>query len=309
MNIPWVEKYRPTNFENIILDPLNKRFFENLIKKRYFPNMLFYGQPGTGKTTTIINIVNQFLNRTNNEFNESIIHLNASDERGIDIIRNQINIFVKSNHLFNKQLKIIILDEVDYMTKNAQQALKYILQNTCENVRFCLICNYISKIDINLKNEFICIRFNQLPKPNIINLVENICEKETLTISANNIEKIYNLHKNDIRTIINYIQLNSMQYIIDDSIYHNILVLINEHTINENEFIDYIHELSINYNIDKIEIIMRFFNFLIYNYQIDQSIYANLLEKIEYVIHNINLVNIFIVLKYIWWNIYTHTHT
>ena len=194
------------------------------------------------------------------------------------------------------------------MTKNAQQALKYILQNTCENVRFCLICNYISKIDINLKNEFICIRFNQLPKPNIINLVENICEKETLTVSANNIEKIYNLHKNDIRTIINYIQLNSMQYIIDDSIYHNILVLINEHTINENEFIDYIHELSINYNIDKIEIIMRFFNFLIYNYQIDQSIYANLLEKIEYVIHNINLVNIFIVLKYIWWNIYTHTH-
>jgi replication factor C subunit 3/5 len=309
MNIPWVEKYRPTDFENIILDPLNKRFFENLIKKRYFPNMLFYGQPGTGKTTTIINIVNQFLNRTNNEFNESIIHLNASDERGIDIIRNQINIFVKSNHLFNKQLKIIILDEVDYMTKNAQQALKYILQNTYENVRFCLICNYISKIDINLKNEFICIRFNQLPKPNIINLVESICEKENLTVSANNIEKIYNLHKNDIRTIINYIQLNSMEYIIDDNIYRNILQLINQHTIDESGFIKYIHELSINYNIDKIEIIMRFFNFLIYNYPIDENIYGNLLQKIEYIIHNINLVNIFVILKYIWWNISTSSST
>jgi len=305
MNIPWVEKYRPTDFENIILDPLNKRFFENIIKKRYFPNMLFYGQPGTGKTTTIINIVNQFLNRTGNEFNESIIHLNASDERGIDIIRNQINIFVKSNHLFNRQLKIIILDEVDYMTKNAQQALKYILQNTYENVRFCLICNYISKIDINLKNEFICIRFNQLPKPNIINLVENICKKEELSVSTTDIERIYNLHKNDIRTIINYIQLNSMEYIIDDTIYENIVDLINQHNIGEHEFIKYIHELSINYNIDKIEIIMRLFNYLIYNYPIDKSIYDNLLQKIEYIIHNINLVNIFVILKYIWWNITT----
>jgi replication factor C subunit 3/5 len=305
MNIPWVEKYRPTDFENIILDPLNKRFFENIIKKRYFPNMLFYGQPGTGKTTTIINIVNQFLNRTGNEFNESIIHLNASDERGIDIIRNQINIFVKSNHLFNRQLKIIILDEVDYMTKNAQQALKYILQNTYENVRFCLICNYISKIDINLKNEFICIRFNQLPKPNIINLVENICKKEELSVSTTDIERIYNLHKNDIRTIINYIQLNSMEYIIDDTIYENIVDLINQHNIGEREFIKYIHELSINYNIDKIEIIMRLFNYLIYNYRIDKSIYDNLLQKIEYIIHNINLVNIFVILKYIWWNITT----
>ena len=139
MNIPWVEKYRPTDFENIILDPLNKRFFENIIKKRYFPNMLFYGQPGTGKTTTIINIVNQFLNRTGNEFNESIIHLNASDERGIDIIRNQINIFVKSNHLFNRQLKIIILDEADIITKKAMKMIDDMLDN--ENNNFIFTCN------------------------------------------------------------------------------------------------------------------------------------------------------------------------
>lgn len=303
-NIPWVEKYRPTNFENIILEDLNKKFFENLIKKRYFPNMLFYGQPGTGKTTTIINIVNQFLNRTGNQFNESIIHLNASDERGIDVIRNQINSFVKSNHLFNKQLKIIILDEVDYMTKNAQQALKYILQNTYENVRFCLICNYISKIDVSLKNEFICIRFNQLPKPSIINLVENICNKESIVITSQNIENIYNLYKNDIRTIINYIQLNNNNNIIDENIYNDILELIIQHTIDENQFINYIHNISINYNVDKIEIILRLFNYLIYKKSFNNNEqYLNILNIVEYVIHNINVVNIFVILKYIWWHI------
>ena len=117
MNIPWVEKYRPTNFENIILDPLNKRFFENLIKKRYFPNMLFYGQPGTGKTTTIINLVNSYQEVLNQKNKELMIHLNASDERGIDIIRNQISQFVNSKTLFVSGMKFVILDEVDYMTK------------------------------------------------------------------------------------------------------------------------------------------------------------------------------------------------
>ena len=96
-----------------------------------------------------------------------MIHLNASDERGIDIIRNQINQFVHSKTLFNKGMKFVILDEVDYMTKNAQQALRYLLQNYSSSVRFCLICNYISRIDEGLQNEFIRLRFNQLPEQKI----------------------------------------------------------------------------------------------------------------------------------------------
>jgi replication factor C subunit 3/5 len=84
-----------------------------------------------------------------------MIHLNASDERGIDIIRNQINSFVNSKSLFNNGMKFVILDEVDYMTKNAQMALRYLLQGYNSNVRFCLICNYISRIDEALQNEFV----------------------------------------------------------------------------------------------------------------------------------------------------------
>ena len=162
--VPWMEAYRPTNFEDIVLDPLNKKILKNIIDTSYFPNLLFYGPPGTGKTTTIINLINAYQEKLNKKNKDLIIHLNASDERGIDIIRSQICSFVNSKPLFNVGLKFIILDEVDYMTKNAQQALKYLLQNCSTNVRFCLICNYISKIDDGLQNEFIKLRFNQLPK-------------------------------------------------------------------------------------------------------------------------------------------------
>ena len=137
--IPWVEKYRPTQFKKIVLDKHNKIIFNNIIKNKYIPNLLLYGPPGTGKTTTIINLINKY-QQENNQVNKGLmIHLNASDERGIDIIRNQINNFVNSKTLFSKGVKFIILDEVDYMTKNAQLALKYLLQEYQDNISFRLI--------------------------------------------------------------------------------------------------------------------------------------------------------------------------
>ena len=138
---PWVEKYRPSCFEDIVLDPLNKTLLKNIIDNKYFPNLLFYGPPGTGKTTTIINIVNLYQEKMNLKNKGLMIHLNASDERGIDIIRNQINSFVNSKSLFGDGMKFVILDEVDYMTKTAQIALRYLLNNYNNNfnVRFCLV--------------------------------------------------------------------------------------------------------------------------------------------------------------------------
>jgi replication factor C subunit 3/5 len=208
ISIPWVEKYRPNHFDNIVLSNINRTIFKNIIEKDYFPNLLFYGPPGTGKTTTIINLINEYQKKHNQTNKGSIIHLNASDERGIDIIRNQIYQFVKSKNLFEKGLKFVILDEVDYMTKNAQQALKYLLQSTNYNVHFCLICNYISKIDESLKNEFICIRFNQLPKQEIYKFIKNITINENLNLSDGVIETIQNNYNSDIRSMINFIQLN-----------------------------------------------------------------------------------------------------
>ena len=96
--IPWVEKYRPTNFETIVLSDENKEIFNNIFNHQYSPNLLLYGPPGTGKTTTIMNLIHKY-QQQNNQLNKGLmIHLNASDERGIDIIRNQINNFVNSKN-------------------------------------------------------------------------------------------------------------------------------------------------------------------------------------------------------------------
>ena len=177
-NRPWVEKYRPTKFEDIVLDPLNRKLLKNIVTQNKFPNLLFYGPPGTGKTTTIINLINKYQEKYDQKNKGLKIHLNASDDRGIDVIRNQINQFVNTKTLFGNGLKFVILDEVDYMTKNAQQALRYLIQQYNKNIRFVLICNYISKIDCALQNEFIRLRFCQLPKKDTYNFLNTIIKKE-----------------------------------------------------------------------------------------------------------------------------------
>ena len=139
---PWVEKYRPTEFDEIVLDATNKKILTNVIDKKYFPNLLFYGPPGTGKTTTIINLIKLYQNTYSTKRKDYMIHLNASDDRGIDIIRNQISQFVNTKSLFGDGMKFVILDEVDYMTKNAQQALRSLIQQYSTNIRFCLICKF-----------------------------------------------------------------------------------------------------------------------------------------------------------------------
>lgn len=207
-NRPWVEKYRPTRFEDIVLDPLNRKLLKNIVTQNKFPNLLFYGPPGTGKTTTIINLINKYQEKYDQKNKGLKIHLNASDDRGIDVIRNQINQFVNTKTLFGNGLKFVILDEVDYMTKNAQQALRYLIQQYNKNIRFVLICNYISKIDSALQNEFIRLRFCQLPKKDTYNFLNTIIQKEGLNITSKQINIIQKKFKSDIRSMINYIQSN-----------------------------------------------------------------------------------------------------
>ena len=272
--IPFVELYRPKIFEDIVLDPLNRQILKNIIDTSYFPNLLFYGPPGTGKTTTIINLINAYQANLNIKNKDLIIHLNASDERGIDIIRNQINFFVNSKPLFHTGMKFVILDEVDYMTKNAQQALRYLLQNYTGSVRFCLICNYISKIDEGLQNEFIRLRFNQLPKDDIIHFLNHISESEKLNISLKSLSCIQKLYKSDIRSMINFMQSNQdivklqnnepILYIIDSDVWENIIEMILKRE-NIEVVKNYIHKISTEYNIDKKNIINDFLNYIIRN--------------------------------------------
>jgi len=281
-NIPWMEKYRPKNINHIILDEYNKRIIENIIDKNIFPNLLLHGPPGTGKTTTIINLVNIYQKNNNQKNSELTIHLNASDDRGIDIIRNQIYQFVNSKSLFNEGLKIIILDEVDYMTKSAQQALKYLLNEiNDDNVRFCLICNYISKIDKSLQSEFIHLKFNLLPAITVVNFLKNINNIENLNYSDDDLLSIQRNYDSDIRSMINYMQSNkdfkNINKIIKNEIWDN---LTNEIKKKNIDYIDYIID---EYNIQLKNMITDYLKYIIINKQ--EFVNSEFLDISEFIVH------------------------
>jgi replication factor C subunit 3/5 len=289
--IPLVEFYRPKIFDDIVLDPLNRQILKNIIDTSYFPNLLFYGPPGTGKTTTIINLINSYQEKLNNKNKDLIIHLNASDERGIDIIRNHINSFVNSKPLFNTGMKFVILDEVDYMTKNAQQALRYLLQSYSSNVRFCLICNYISKIDEGLQNEFIRLRFNQLPKDEIIEFLTNISVSENLNMSQKMLSCIQRLYKSDIRSMINFMQSNQdlVKYkedeikIIDHDVWGSLLEMLSKRE-NIDKINAFVRNISVEYNIDRKNIIKDFLNYIIRNHS--KYLNTKFLNFVENLMHS-----------------------
>jgi replication factor C subunit 3/5 len=285
MNIftPWVEKYRPNSFEDIVLDPINKKILGNIIEMEHFPNLLFYGPPGTGKTTSVINLIQSYQKKCNRK--NLMIHLNASDERGIDIIRNQINTFVNSKSLFNDGMKFVILDEVDYMTKNAQIALRYLLQDYKANVRFCLICNYISRIDEALQNEFVRLRFNQLPEAEIINFLSVINEKENLQYNSDTIHLIQKIFNSDIRSMINYMQSNEQiihdKKIIQQELWDEISINMRDHSLKYN--IEFITKISNEYNIEKKNIIKNYLNYIIRHKK--EILTSEFLQFAENIIH------------------------
>jgi replication factor C subunit 3/5 len=267
---PFVEKHRPKKFDDIVLDPINKKILKSIIETLHFPNVLFYGPPGTGKTTTIINAIREYQEKTCGHSEPGLtIHLNASDERGIDIIRNQISSFVSSRPLFSNGIKFVILDEVDYMTKNAQQALKYLLEEYPNNVRFCLICNYISKIDEGLQNEFLKLRFDQLPKDEVVAFLEKLSKEEEIDLNKNILNSIQKLFKSDLRSMVNYIQTNqdmlqTKYHIINDETWEEMFNIVSNYkTISKPEMISHVHQLSIKYNIDIKNIIVNFLNYII----------------------------------------------
>ena len=277
--IPWVEFYRPTKFEDIVLDPLNKQILNNILSTLYFPNLLLYGPPGTGKTTTIINLINTYHASMGLVNKDLIIHLNASDERGVDIIRNQICSFVNAKSFFRNGMKFVILDEVDYMTKNAQQALKYLLQEHTHNVRFCLMCNYISKIDEGLQNYFIKIRFNQLPPLEIKQFLKQIVDAEKLNITDEVIGSIQNMYHSDIRSMINYIQSNQLSInntdktinIITNAVWENLFNIFKRNP-SMNHIEKHVDAISSTYNIDKKNIVKEFLNYIIRNKKVPLTI-------------------------------------
>jgi DNA polymerase III delta prime subunit len=176
------------------------------------------------------------------------------------------------------------------MTKTAQQALKYLLQTTTTQVRFCLICNYISKIDETLQNEFICVRFNQLPKHDIYQFIHAIAEKEHIQISDSAIDTIQSMYQSDIRSMINFLQLNQNfkfhewnQNVMSMRRYEDIRNMLRS-TTDYKPIMQFIHAISLQHNIDKRHIMNSYFNYIIRNYPAETT--PEFLTIAQHVVHN-----------------------
>jgi len=196
--IPLIEKYRPSKLDDIKNQEDIKNIFIDMVNNRNIPHMVFYGSAGTGKTSSAIAICKQLYK---DSYNDNVLELNASDERGIRVVREKIKTF--SQKAAECDFKIIILDEADAMTNDSQFALRRIIEKYSMNTRFILICNYINKIITPLLSRCAIFRFKTMKSNEIEDILMKIIKKENILIDD---KDIHNLIKDDLRRSINNLQ-------------------------------------------------------------------------------------------------------
>lgn len=199
----WTEEYRPKNFSELVgQDEIVKRV-RSLTNSLNIPHFLFAGPAGTGKSTLALITVKELYNE---KWRENYLELNASDERGISVIREKVKNFARTKSLGNVPFKVIFLDEADALTPEAQQALRRTMENYSSTCRFILSCNYSSKVIDPIQSRCVIFRFKLLEKKDIEKIIQRITEKENLTIDSEAIEAIYEGSDGDCRKCINILQ-------------------------------------------------------------------------------------------------------
>ncbi|KAL4951278.1 P-loop containing nucleoside triphosphate hydrolase protein [Aspergillus filifer] len=214
-NLPWVEKYRPNSLDDVsghqdILATINR-----FVEANQLPHLLLYGPPGTGKTSTILALARRIYGDKN--MRQMVLELNASDDRGIDVVREQIKTFASTKQIFSMapsatgksslaSFKLIILDEADAMTATAQMALRRIMEKYTANTRFCIIANYTHKLSPALLSRCTRFRFSPLKEQDIRVLVDQVVEKEDVRIQSDAVDSLVTLSRGDMRRALNVLQ-------------------------------------------------------------------------------------------------------
>jgi DNA polymerase III delta prime subunit len=214
-NLPWIEKYRPNELSEIISHEHIVQTIKNFMKTKNMPHLLLYGPSGTGKTSTIVSCGKELYGQY---YPFMVLELNTSDNRGIETVRQKIKGFVNAHNEYyipedkRKIFKLVILDEIDAMTHDAQAILRQIMEKNSSTTRFCLICNFINKINYALQSRCCKFRFRPLKSENIVSRLEYICEQEKLNFTPDSLNAIVQTCCGDMRKAINILQTTSLTY-------------------------------------------------------------------------------------------------
>lgn len=199
----WTEKYRPKAFDEVKGQEDVVKRVSAFVNQKNMPHLMFSGPAGVGKTTLSLVIARELFGE---EWRQNFLELNASDERGIDIIRNKVKDFARTRAIGNVPFKIIYLDECDALTREAQQALRRTMENYTQTTRFILSCNYSSKIIDPIQSRCAVFRFKPLSKENVFEIISKIEKEESLKIDDKAKEALYLISEGDCRRVENILQ-------------------------------------------------------------------------------------------------------